>query len=173
MNARTPLRAALAAVLACSIASIARAATELEAGFRNPPAEYRARVWWDWLNGAVDKKAIRADLEDMTRIGVGGLQLRVINPKFPAGPVRYGTDAYYDALKYTIDACGELGLDFGMHNTPGWSGSGGPWPSRSGTRVAGGAGPSCGSGWSLAWRRRRWQAARHRVRCIRRSGSMS
>jgi hypothetical protein len=101
--------------------------TDLESGFRNPPTEYRARVWWDWLNGSVDKKAIRADLEDMKRTGIGGLQLRFINPKFPAGPVRFGTDAYYDALKYTIDTCGELGLDFGMHNTPGWSGSGGPF----------------------------------------------
>lgn len=135
MNAKLLLKslalAAAAIVAAAPLAPAARAAepprADLEAGFRNPPTEYRARVWWDWLNGAVDKKAIRADLEDMKRTGVGGLQLRVINPKFPAGPVRYGTDAYYDALKYTIDTCGELGLDFGMHNTPGWSGSGGPF----------------------------------------------
>src|SRR3954471_16596819 len=127
MTSRRFLHVAFGAVLACCITPLARAATDLETGFKNPPTEFRARVWWDWLNGAVNKKAIRADLEDMKRTGVGGLQLRVINPKFPPGPVRYGSDAYYDCLKYTIDTCGELGLDFGMHNTPGWSGSGGPF----------------------------------------------
>lgn len=101
--------------------------TSLESGFHAPPTEARPRVWWDWLNGNVNKAGIRADLEDMKRVGIGGLQLRDINPKFPAGPVRYGTDQWFDCLHYAIATCAELGLDFGMHNTPGWSGSGGPF----------------------------------------------
>src|SRR2546421_12687237 len=97
----------------------------LESGFKDPPTEFRPRVWYDWLNGNINKAGVRKDLEDMKRVGIGGLQLRDVNPKYPNGPVRYGTDQWYDCLKYTIQTCSKLGLDFGMNNTPGWSGSGG------------------------------------------------
>lgn len=57
----------LALQLAMPVSSASAADDELQAGFRNPPAEARPLVWWHWINGNVTKEGIRADLEDMTR----------------------------------------------------------------------------------------------------------
>ena len=45
----------------------------LEAGFRDPPASARPRVWWHWMNGNVTTDGIAKDLEWMKRIGIGGV----------------------------------------------------------------------------------------------------
>ena len=43
-------------------------------GFRSPPAAAKPHVWWHWMNGNVTREGIRADLEWMRRVGVGGVQ---------------------------------------------------------------------------------------------------
>src|SRR3982751_2690729 len=50
------------------------AGDELERGFRNPPDSARPRVWWHWMNGNITKEGIKADLEWMKRVGIGGFQ---------------------------------------------------------------------------------------------------
>jgi hypothetical protein len=99
----------------------------LEAGFRSPPQSARPLVWWHWINGNITKEGIRADLEDMRRVGIGGVQLFDVDTKLPPGPVRYGTDAWFDHVRYAIQTAEELGLEVTLHNCPGWSTSGGPW----------------------------------------------
>ena len=47
---------------------------DLEAGFKNPPESAKPRVWWHWMNGNITKEGIRADLEWMHRVGIGGFQ---------------------------------------------------------------------------------------------------
>lgn len=42
----------------------------LASGFKNPPAEAKARTWWHWVNGHVSRKGITADLEAMHRLGI-------------------------------------------------------------------------------------------------------
>ncbi len=51
------------------------AADELEQAFRSVPQSARPWVYWWWLNGNIDEKTIRRDLEAMKQIGVGGLLL--------------------------------------------------------------------------------------------------
>ena len=46
----------------------------LEAGFKDPPHSAQPRVWWHWTNGNITKEGIKADLEWMNRIGIGGFQ---------------------------------------------------------------------------------------------------
>ena len=46
----------------------------LAAGFANPPASARPRVWWHWMNGNITKEGIRLDLEWMKRVGIAGMQ---------------------------------------------------------------------------------------------------
>ena len=99
----------------------------LEVGFRNPPHTARPQTWWHWMNGSISKEGIRADLEDMQRVGLGGVHLFDVDTKLPPGPVRYGTDAWFDHVRYAIQAAGELGLDVVLQNCPGWSTTGGPW----------------------------------------------
>jgi len=50
-----------------------RAEANWEEGFRNPPAEYRPEVYWDWMGGLISKAGITKDLEALERAGVGGV----------------------------------------------------------------------------------------------------
>ncbi len=103
------------------------AAKDLEAGFREPPQQARPLVWWDWLNGSVTKEGIKADLKDMKRAGIGGVQLFDLELYMPKGPVRYGTDQWHEYVQHAIQTADSLGLEFHIMNCPGWSASGGPW----------------------------------------------
>lgn len=99
-----------------------------EAMFKNPSDnQYKPLTWWHWINGNITKEGIRKDLTDMKNTGIGGVQLFDTHMYLPVGPIRYGTDAWYDHVKYAIKVCDSLGLEFYMMNSPGWSGSGGPW----------------------------------------------
>lgn len=99
----------------------------LEAGFADPPREARPLGWWHWINGNVTKAGIRADLEAAKQAGMGGVQMFDVEIYMPPGPVRYGTDLWFEHVRYAIETAHELGLEFHLMNTPGWSASGGPW----------------------------------------------
>lgn len=103
------------------------AAQELEAGFADPPQAARPLGWWHWINGNVTKEGIRADLEAAKQAGMGGVQMFDVEIYMPPGPVRYGTDRWREHVQYAIETAHELGLEFHLMNTPGWSASGGPW----------------------------------------------
>ena len=120
---------------ALAASAVLRAAEPLDAGFRSPALEDRPMVWWHWMNGSVSKEGIRAELEDMKRVGLAGAQMLDVTPGFtketlfPAGPVRWGSEAWHEHWQYAIRTAAELGLKLGMHNCAGWSQSGGPWVS--------------------------------------------
>ncbi|XHR27141.1 MAG: glycosyl hydrolase [Chthoniobacteraceae bacterium] len=117
----------------CLTTSVAAADDNLAAVFENPPALAHPKVWWHWINGNITKAGIRADLEDMKRVGIAGAQILDVEIYLPAGPVRYGSDAWHEHVQYAIKTAAELGLEIDIANSPGWSGSGGPWitPERS------------------------------------------
>ena len=118
---------ALALQLAMPSSPASAADDELQIGFRNPPPEARPLVWWHWINGNVTKEGIRADLEDMKRVGIGGAQILDVEIYLPPGPVRYGSDAWHEHVQYAIKTAADLGLELDIANSSGWSGSGGPW----------------------------------------------
>jgi len=102
-------------------------ANPLEAGFADPPVTARPLGWWHWINGNVTKEGISADLEAAKRTGMGGVQMFDVEIYLPPGPVRYGTDNWYDHVRFAMQKASDLGLEFHVMNTPGWSASGGPW----------------------------------------------
>jgi len=102
-------------------------ADQLAAGFVSPPAEAKPLTWWHWINGNVTKEGIRADLEDMKRRGIGGVQMLDVSIYLPKGPVRYGTDSWHEHVQYAIRTAAELNLEFYVMNCAGWSASAGPW----------------------------------------------
>jgi hypothetical protein len=108
-------------------APAAEKSSRLEAGFQSPPPDARPLAWWHWINGNVTKAGIRADLEDMKRVGIGGAQMLDVSIYLPPGPVRYGSDLWHEHVQYAIRTAGELGLELDLMNCPGWSASGGPW----------------------------------------------
>lgn len=95
--------------------------------FKNPTMGSKPLTWWHWINGNVTKEGIKKDLLDMKRIGIGGVQLFDTHMYLPKGPIRYGSDDWFNHVKYAMQVCDSLGLEFYITNSPGWSGAGGPW----------------------------------------------
>jgi hypothetical protein len=100
---------------------------QLELNFQNPPASAKPHTWWHWMNGNVTKEGITLDLEAMARVGIGGFQNFDAGTGIPKGPIVYLSPEWFELKKHTIDEANRLGLEFTMHNCPGWSSSGGPW----------------------------------------------
>ena len=99
-------------------------------GFQIPPESAKPRTWWHWTRGNVTIDGITKDLEWMKRVGIAGFQLADVN--FGGGQsvdnkIRFGTDEWYDALKYAAEEAERLGLEMAIFSSPGWSITGGPW----------------------------------------------
>jgi hypothetical protein len=102
-------------------------ADELDTGFQQPPASAKPQTWWHWMNGNITKEGITADLEAMSRVGLGGVQLFDVSDFIPRGPVDYMSPAWRGMVKHAFTEADRLGLEICIHNCPGWSASGGPW----------------------------------------------
>jgi len=101
--------------------------TSLEASFMTPPPSAKPHTWWHWMNGNVTKEGITLDLEAMARVGIGGFQNFDAGTGIPKGPIVYLSPEWLELKKHAIAEAQRLGLEFTMHNCPGWSSSGGPW----------------------------------------------
>jgi hypothetical protein len=102
----------------------------LKAGFQNPPASARPRVWWHWMNGNITKEGIKLDLEWMHRIGLGGFQAfdaQLSTPQVVKQRLVYMTPEWKDAFRYAITLGDQVGFEAGIAGSPGWSETGGPW----------------------------------------------
>lgn len=55
----------------------------LEQVFQKPPLASRPLAWWHLINGNVPKKGIRADLEDMKRVGMDGAHISDVEIYLP------------------------------------------------------------------------------------------
>jgi hypothetical protein len=110
----------------------------LEQGFRNPPDSARPRVWWHWMNGNITKEGIKADLEWMKRVGLGGFQnfdAGLTTPQVVPKRLTYMTPEWKDAFRYAAELAESLKLEMAIAGSPGWSESGGPWvPARDGMK---------------------------------------
>src|SRR5688572_3982839 len=99
----------------------------LEQNFRIPPHSAYPQVFWFWMNGNITRKGITLDLEAMKRVGIGGVFNFDVGTGIPKGPVEYLSDEWLQLKKHAMKEAERLGLEFTMHNCPGWSASGGPW----------------------------------------------
>jgi hypothetical protein len=102
----------------------------LESGFITPPDEAKPRVWWHWMNGNITQEGIRADLEWMKRVGIGGFQnfdAALATPQIVEKRLIYMTPEWKDAFRLATALADSLGLEMAIAGSPGWSESGGPW----------------------------------------------
>lgn len=105
-------------------------AADLEAGFVTPPDSAKPRVWWHWMSGNVSKAGIKADLQWMKRVGIGGFQnfdAGLASPQIVDKRLVYMTPEWKDAFLFTTKLADSLGLEMAIAGSPGWSESGGPW----------------------------------------------
>jgi len=104
----------------------------LAEGFRNPPADARPLVFWQWVNGNVTEEGIRLDLEWMHRIGLAGAIMFDIGFRTPPVPqyvekrVGFGSDEWRHAVTFAGAEAKRLGLLLGAQSSGGWSVSGDP-----------------------------------------------
>jgi len=99
-------------------------------GFLNPPDSAKPRVWWHWMSGNITKEGIKADLEWMKRVGIGGFQnfdAGLNTPQIVDKRLVFMTPEWKDAFNYATTLADQLGLEMAIAGSPGWSESGGPW----------------------------------------------
>ncbi|MFP5041307.1 glycosyl hydrolase [Parasediminibacterium sp. JCM 36343] len=109
----------------------------LEADFLNPPATAKPYVWWHWMGSNFSKQGITKDLEAMKAAGIGGatifnLTSAVQEANAPTGNLpwpnqTYRSPAYWEAVRFAAAEAQRLGLEIGLHNSVGYSTTGGPW----------------------------------------------
>jgi hypothetical protein len=99
----------------------------LEKQFIDPALSDHPMVYWFWMNGHVTKEGITLDLEAMKRVGIGGVFNFDAGISIPKGPVAYFSAEWLALKRHAINEAARLGLEFVLHNCPGWSASGGPW----------------------------------------------
>ena len=119
-----------AALLWAWVGSAQNSGDPLDRGFQNPPDSAKPRVWWHWMNGNITKDGIKADLEWMKRVGIGGFQnfdAALNTPQIVEKRLVYMTPEWKDAFHFTATLADQLGLEMAIAGSPGWSESGGPW----------------------------------------------
>ncbi|MCW0482389.1 glycosyl hydrolase [Gaoshiqia sediminis] len=100
---------------------------EMERLFMNPPDSAEPWVFWQWMNGNITKEGITLDLEAMKRMGIGGALCFNNAVGIPAGPVDYASSTWFEMTEYAVGEAARLGIEMMIHNSPGYSGTGGPW----------------------------------------------
>src|SRR5690349_9004718 len=104
---------------------------QAEKNFANPPASARPWVFWYWMNAAVSKKGITADLEAMKQVGIAGAYLMPIKdttspPQFlPAA--RQLSPEWWALVKFAMQEAKRLNIKLAMHVSDGFALAGGPW----------------------------------------------
>jgi len=128
-------KASLKIGLLSALAACAAGAATLEEDFRDPPRAAGVWAWWHWQGDNVTRKGITLDLEAMRDSGVAGATiftiaehagLGVLSNKVNAA-MSYRNAEWWDVVAFAVEEAARLGLEIGMHNSPGFSVTGGPW----------------------------------------------
>ncbi len=97
----------------------------------NPPKSAKPWVFWYWVNGCVSKDGIKADIEAMKQVGIGGAYLMFIKDtttKIDFQPqIRQLTPEWYAMVRYAMQEAKRLKLQIGLHFSDGFALAGGPW----------------------------------------------
>ena len=97
-----------------------------------------ARPWifWYWMYGAVSREGIKADLQTMKDVGLGGCYLMPIRgvdeapanlPLLSGEPAQQLSPQFWQMVDYALAQADSLGLEMGVHICDGFALAGGPW----------------------------------------------
>lgn len=98
-----------------------------ETSFVNPPRDARPSTYWEWMNGNINEEGLTKDLEYMKRANYGAAMIFEAGVGIPRGSVDYNSPQWKQAVLHAVKEAERLGLGLSMHNSPGYSGTGGPW----------------------------------------------
>lgn len=108
----------------------------LEENFKTPPLITRPYVWWHWMGNNITAEGITLDLEAMKNSGIAGATIFNISSNADKGGfmnnsytqgITYHNSAWWKLVQHAAAEADRLGLEIGMHNCVGYTGSGGPW----------------------------------------------
>jgi hypothetical protein len=99
--------------------------------WETPPEESRSWTFWYWMQGAVSKEGITADLEAMKEIGLGGAYLMPIKgvPEKPfiTPVVEQLSPLWWEMVDFAFREADRVGIKIGFHVCDGFALAGGPW----------------------------------------------
>ena len=88
-------------------------------------------TFWYWMYGAVSAEGIKADLQGMKDVGLGGCYLMPIRgseerPEYN-GKANAMSENFWKLVDYSFQQADSLGLEMGIHICDGFALAGGPW----------------------------------------------
>lgn len=139
MNISSFRRSLLGVALLCPLFffSAALRAGQLEEIFAKPPHDAKPGVLWMWMGANITKQGITRDLEALNEGGYGRVTMfsladtttpwAGVIANSPTPEMIAWTDPWWKMVRHAAQEAKRLGLDFGMHNNPGYTASGAPW----------------------------------------------
>jgi hypothetical protein len=104
---------------------------DLKKAFQSPPASAKPWVFWYWMQGAVTREGITADIEAMKQSGIAGAYLMPIkdtaNIAFVKPQIRQLTPEWWQMVNHAFTECKRLGVKLAFHVSDGFALAGGPW----------------------------------------------
>lgn len=98
----------------------------IERVFRNPD-DMKLAVYWYWVNDNISKEGVVADLKSMKEVGINRAFIGNVTADLPYGDIKVLSPQWWEVMSEALRTAGELGIEIGIFNCPGWSQSGGPW----------------------------------------------
>src|SRR5690606_25858622 len=100
----------------------------LRSTFWISPDSIQTSVFWFWVSDNISKDGVIRDLHAMKRAGINRAfigNLGLSNVEY--GSVKMFSDEWWDILHTALKTAGQLDIEIGIFNSPGWSQAGGPW----------------------------------------------
>lgn len=113
--------------LLCLIGFAPAQAQSLKENFQSPPMTARPSTYWMWMNCNISKEGITADLEYMKRTCYGAAMMFNTGVGIARGNINYASAEWEEMTLHAVKEAERLGMELYLQNSPGYSGTGGPW----------------------------------------------
>lgn len=115
-------------ILSCSVSRLSSSVEQVKQSFVQMPDTVQTSVYWYWISDHLSKEGVVKDLKSMKKVGINRAFIGNISiPDLPRGSVKIFSDEWWEILHTALKTAGELNIEIGIFNSPGWSQSGGPW----------------------------------------------
>ncbi|MDR1814690.1 MAG: hypothetical protein LBR18_07570, partial [Tannerella sp.] len=107
---------------------ISDSSKQIKNDFISPPPSAQTGVYWYWMSDNISREGVVKDLHALKQAGINSVFIGNIGGEgTPYGDVKLFSDEWWEVLHTALKTAGELDIEVGMFNCPGWSHSGGPW----------------------------------------------
>lgn len=121
-----PLLAIIALIASCTPKE--SAISTIEKNFENVPEDVRIGCYWYWISNNISADGVVKDLESMKDAGITRAYIgNVTTGGLPLGDVDFMSEEWWRVTRAAFKTAGDLDIELGTFNSPGWSQSGGPW----------------------------------------------